>query len=103
MLLNVFSEDLHCKLSSLAEDKVITVFKSVLNKFFKFQARLGKTIDTYYNKERNNFENQEQLNIENMLWKSKFMAIAIRADDLNYNLNVALKLFKKGKSFCYKF
>jgi len=81
LLVNALSEDINCKLSSLAEDKV----------------RLAKHIDTYYNRERNNAENREQLHIENTLWKSKFMAIAIRADDLNYNLNVALKLFKKAQ------
>jgi hypothetical protein len=83
LLVNALSEDLNCKLSSLAEDKI----------------RLAKNIDTYYNREKNNTENQEQLHIENTLWKSKFLAIAIRADDLNYNLNMALQLFKKGNLF----
>ncbi|KAI6176780.1 Golgin-45 [Aphelenchoides bicaudatus] len=71
LLVNALSEDINCKLSSLAEDKV----------------RLAKNIDTYYNRERNNAEVHEQLEIENILWKSKFMAIAVRADDLSYNLN----------------
>lgn len=83
LLVNALSEDLNCQISSLAEDKV----------------RLARNIDTYYKREKSNAENQEQLHIENTLWKSKFMAIAIRADDLSYNLNVALKLFKKGFNF----
>jgi hypothetical protein len=77
----LISEDMNCKLSSLAEDKI----------------RLAKNIDTYYNRLRDDTENRERLSVENTLWKSKFMAMAIRADDIRFNLNVTLKLFKKGE------
>lgn len=52
LLVNSLREDLNSQLSSLTEDKV----------------RLSK-----------NIENQEDLRIESTLWKSKFMAISIRA------------------------
>lgn len=80
LLVNALSEDMNCKLSSLAEDKI----------------RLAKNIDIYHNKLREDTEGRDQLNVENTLWKSKFLAMAIRADDIRFNLNVALKLFKKG-------
>jgi hypothetical protein len=61
--------------------------------------RLAKNIDSYHSRARKDNENQEELRIENSLWRSKFMAIAIKADDLYFNLHKAITLFKRGKTF----
>ncbi|KAI6241522.1 hypothetical protein M3Y99_00310600 [Aphelenchoides fujianensis] len=84
LLVNALTVDLdiNCKISSMAEDKV----------------RLAKNIDTFYNQAKNDAENYDQLAIENSLWKSKFMAISIRADDLSYTLHQSLRLFKTAQS-----
>jgi len=76
------SDDVNCKMASLAEDKV----------------RLAKNIDVYYESAQGEQEQREQLKIENSLWMSKFMAIAIRADDLAYSLHQALGLFKRAQN-----
>ncbi|KAI6214904.1 hypothetical protein M3Y94_00323000 [Aphelenchoides besseyi] len=82
LFVSAFGEDLDCKVSSMAEDKV----------------RLARNIDSYYNKIRTDAETQDQLSIENNLWRSKFLAISIRADDLSYSLHQSLRLFKQAQN-----
>ncbi|KAI6187952.1 hypothetical protein M3Y98_00301200 [Aphelenchoides besseyi] len=82
LFVSAFGEDLDCKVSSMAEDKV----------------RLARNIDSYYNKIRTDAETQDQLSIENNLWRSKFLAISIRADDLSYSLHQSLRLFKRAQN-----
>lgn len=86
LLINTLSDDVNCQMSSLAEDKV----------------RLARNIDSYHHRVRSDAETKEQLGLENQLWRSKFLAMAIRADDLTYSLHQSLRLLKSGEKRVFR-
>ncbi|CAD5214280.1 unnamed protein product [Bursaphelenchus okinawaensis] len=81
LLVQSLSEDVNCQITSLAEDKV----------------RLAKNIDSYYFRAHSDAETREQLALENQLWRSKFLAMAIRTDDLTYSLHQSLRMLKDAQ------
>ncbi|CAD5219101.1 unnamed protein product [Bursaphelenchus xylophilus] len=81
LLVQSLSEDVHCQITSLAEDKV----------------RLAKNIDSYHFRASSEAETRENLALENQLWRSKFLAMAIRADDLTYSLHQSLRMVKNAQ------
>ncbi|CAJ0580967.1 unnamed protein product, partial [Mesorhabditis spiculigera] len=78
LLMATIDDDLQCHVSALSEDKV----------------RLANRIDQYANKMKNEDDELDALTIEKEVWKCKFLAMSIRADELKARNEALLKVLR---------
>uniref|UniRef100_A0A914C9L6 Uncharacterized protein n=1 Tax=Acrobeloides nanus TaxID=290746 RepID=A0A914C9L6_9BILA len=78
LLVAALSEDVQCHVQSLAEDKV----------------RLAKKMDKFAYHVSMDAERVNELCIENNIWRCKYLAMGIKADELSYSLHRAVAYLK---------
>ncbi|CAI4229709.1 unnamed protein product [Auanema sp. JU1783] len=86
MFLSSLGDDLQIQVEALAEDKI----------------HLGRRLEEYCEKVAMGNEEVEGLKIERDVWKCKFQAQSIRADELNAKVDYLLDLLKRAQVYVKK-